>query len=130
MAQDYVRRRAQKSWRRRRGSIGGSASAVRQLKDMSDAEIKALELEHGCKVKRPSDTAVTKCKSCSAPIVWTRTEKGKRLPCDLEPAADGLFFLFRRAAFIEAIYVNSSHHSAAKARTLGQKRYRPHRCKS
>jgi hypothetical protein len=120
----FVRRGARKSWRRKKGSIGAPAGKVRQLKDMSEDEIKAIESKYGCKVSTPG--VRVKCKSCSAPIVWTRTESGKRLPCDVEPTDDGLFYLFRRDDRIEAIYVNSSHPSAVRARARGQKRYRSH----
>lgn len=29
------------------------------------------------------------CRSCGSPIRWAMTEKGKRMPLDTEPAADG-----------------------------------------
>lgn len=29
------------------------------------------------------------CSSCGATIVWTRTQGGKRMPVDAEPAANG-----------------------------------------
>jgi hypothetical protein len=32
---------------------------------------------------------VQACRSCSAPIVWALTERGKRMPVDAEPSADG-----------------------------------------
>lgn len=32
---------------------------------------------------------MAKCFSCGAEIVWALTEKGKRMPVDAEPVADG-----------------------------------------
>lgn len=29
------------------------------------------------------------CSSCGAPILWARTAKGKQMPIDAEPTADG-----------------------------------------
>ncbi len=29
------------------------------------------------------------CRSCGAPVYWTETEKGKRMPVDREPGDDG-----------------------------------------
>lgn len=29
------------------------------------------------------------CKSCGAPIIWVKTEKGRRMPLDLIPEEDG-----------------------------------------
>lgn len=34
---------------------------------------------------------VAHCRSCSAPIVWTVTSKGKRMPVDAEPGFAGKF---------------------------------------
>jgi hypothetical protein len=33
------------------------------------------------------------CRSCGAPIVWTVTRKGKRMPVDAEPVSNGKFVL-------------------------------------
>lgn len=33
--------------------------------------------------------AIEHCRSCNAPIVWAKTEKGKPMPVDAEPVADG-----------------------------------------
>lgn len=33
------------------------------------------------------------CSSCSAPIVWTTTENGKRMPVDAEPVPAGTILL-------------------------------------
>ena len=43
--------------------------------------------------RRNPPGTVTECKSCSALIVWTRTEHGKKMPCDMSPSADGQFYL-------------------------------------
>jgi hypothetical protein len=32
---------------------------------------------------------VSRCRSCGAPIRWTRTEKGRRMPIDPEPVPEG-----------------------------------------
>jgi hypothetical protein len=37
--------------------------------------------------------SIGKCRSCRAPIVWARTERGKRMPVDARPAADGTYRL-------------------------------------
>ena len=36
---------------------------------------------------------VTECRSCKAEIIWTRTERGKRMPVDAEPSSAGNFVL-------------------------------------
>jgi hypothetical protein len=40
---------------------------------------------------------MTRCRSCQAPMLWARTEKGRRIPLDVEPYAGddprGLFVL-------------------------------------
>jgi hypothetical protein len=41
---------------------------------------------------------VSSCRSCSAPILWVRTERGKKMPLDREPvelssSSSGLFVL-------------------------------------
>jgi hypothetical protein len=33
----------------------------------------------------------SECRSCGAPIIWTVTEKGNRMPIDAEPSSDGRF---------------------------------------
>ena len=32
---------------------------------------------------------IGQCRSCRAPVIWARTEAGKRMPLDPEPTADG-----------------------------------------
>ena len=45
---------------------------------------------------------MSSCRSCQAPIIWARTERGKRMPLDAEPVCDaiaetrGLFVLRER----------------------------------
>jgi hypothetical protein len=34
------------------------------------------------------------CRSCGAEILWAETERGKRMPVDKEPVADGNLGLF------------------------------------
>ncbi len=34
------------------------------------------------------------CRSCGAPIIWAKTEKGKAMPLDAEPAQTGTLWLF------------------------------------
>jgi len=77
---------------------------------------------------RPKDPPGTakECRSCKALIVWCKTQKGKSMPCDVSPADDGTFFLFRRADHIEAIHLKSSHPSAEAARARGDKTYTSH----
>lgn len=68
----------------------------------------------------------SECRSCKAAIVWVVTERGRPMPCDLEPADDGRFFLFRRDDRIEAISINSDHASAVKARAANQRTHHSH----
>jgi len=68
--------------------------------------------------KHPGDPS--ECRSCQAPIVWTITANGKRMPCDIARHANGDFFLFRRADRIESIHRESSHRSAQGARNRRQ----------
>lgn len=34
---------------------------------------------------RTSLEAVTRCRSCDAPVLWANTEKGRRMPLDPDP---------------------------------------------
>lgn len=36
---------------------------------------------------------MSRCRSCDAEIVWALTERGKRMPLDAEPVADGNLYL-------------------------------------
>lgn len=39
------------------------------------------------------------CRSCAAPILWVRTSKGKLMPLDAEPCADGNMVVVDGVAF-------------------------------
>jgi hypothetical protein len=39
---------------------------------------------------------MNRCRSCGAPILWARTEKGKKEPIDLEPNPKGNIILRER----------------------------------
>lgn len=41
-----------------------------------------------------------RCSSCSAPILWAKTAKGKPIPLDLEPRVDGNVVLERGVALV------------------------------
>jgi len=49
---------------------------------------------HGPSQRGSEDTTST-CKTCGAEIVWVVTEKGKRMPLDADPHADGRFIKLR-----------------------------------
>jgi hypothetical protein len=38
---------------------------------------------------RPVDTPMVRCRSCGARIFWATTDRGKAMPIDVEPAAEG-----------------------------------------
>lgn len=40
-----------------------------------------------------ADDRTPRCKACSAPIRWAMTQKGKRMPLDLEPSEAGTWVL-------------------------------------
>ena len=40
-------------------------------------------------------TPVSRCRSCGAPIVWTITEDGQRMPCDPHPVVGGNIRIIR-----------------------------------
>lgn len=44
-------------------------------------------------MKSPSEPKVSECRSCQAPIVWTVTRRGKRMPVDAAPSTAGDFEL-------------------------------------
>jgi hypothetical protein len=75
---------------------------------------------------KPAPGTATECRSCKAPIVWTRTAKGKSMPCDLQPSDAGTFYLFRRPDVIEAVYSASTDPRVEKAKARGDKRYVSH----
>ena len=37
----------------------------------------------------PKGTNAGQCSTCAAPVLWCRTAKGKAMPLDVEPRADG-----------------------------------------
>jgi hypothetical protein len=47
------------------------------------------EIEHRTVSKADPELGARRCKSCRAPILWTVTESGKRMPLDFAPSADG-----------------------------------------
>jgi len=75
--------------------------------------------------RAPPGTAV-ECRSCKRLIVWTRTSKGKLMPMDVAPAADGKFFMFRVRDAIDAVYADGDDPRVAKALERGDKRYQSH----
>lgn len=36
---------------------------------------------------------IAECKGCGAEMIWARTGRGKKMPLDAEPTADGVFVL-------------------------------------
>lgn len=36
---------------------------------------------------------ISNCRGCDAPIIWTITENGKRMPLDADPTEDGKFVI-------------------------------------
>lgn len=44
------------------------------------------------------------CRSCGKEIVWTETEKGKRMPVDVEPSHLGTFSLVPDGEVIRAFW--------------------------
>lgn len=77
------------------------------------------------RVKDPPGTA-KECRSCKALVVWTKTERGKPMPCDVAPSKDGSFYLFRKSDRIDAVHVRSSDPRAARAMDRGQNKHESH----
>lgn len=50
----------------------------------------------------PADLA--DCRSCGAPVIWTVTERGKRMPVDAEPVWGGEFVIGQEGDIVRAIY--------------------------
>lgn len=51
-----------------------------------------------------------RCRSCRAPILWAVTEKGRRIPLDPEPRADGNLVLHVQAMGSPlAVFAGSGH---------------------
>lgn len=51
---------------------------------------------------------VAACRSCSAPIIWTQTEAGKRMPLDARTTPEGNWTISRRRDIPRAIYVGDA----------------------
>ena len=51
------------------------------------------------------------CKSCAAPIIWTVTHKGNRMPVDAEPVEGGNVVLRRDGEALIAEYPGKEHPS-------------------
>jgi hypothetical protein len=47
------------------------------------------------------------CRSCGAPIVWARTDSGKRMPVDADPSEDGTLVLEQAGAVLRAHVVGT-----------------------
>lgn len=58
------------------------------------------------------------CRSCGAPIIWTRTAKGKAMPVDAEPRSDGEIALRDEEGTLVAVYIGAA--------TDGEARYVSH----
>ena len=56
------------------------------------------------------------CRSCSAPIFWATTAKGKAIPLDVEPRADGNIEVRARVA----------HYVTPDLNAVGTRRYVSH----
>jgi hypothetical protein len=60
---------------------------------------------------------ISNCRSCHAAIIWTETEKGKKMPVDAEPALNGNIDLWTSGDKVTAAYT---------AMDAGTKRYISH----
>jgi hypothetical protein len=61
--------------------------------------------------------SIANCRTCGAPIIWAKTEKGNAVPLDARPCADGNIVLQDRLAH----YVKAGEPVPA-----GQDRYQSH----
>ncbi len=52
---------------------------------------------------------VKECRSCAAPIIWTVTHKGRRMPVDAEPVANGNIRLRQDGDSVIAEYPGKEH---------------------
>lgn len=43
-----------------------------------------------------ADYETDECRSCNAAVIWTQTERGRDMPVDVEPHADGTIELRQR----------------------------------
>jgi hypothetical protein len=62
------------------------------------------------------------CRSCGAPVIWTITDKGKRMPVDAEPNPDGLIELDELPTGV----VRSSYAQLTQPRLIAPERYTSH----
>ncbi len=54
---------------------------------------------------------MARCQSCGAPVIWTVTHKGKRMPVDAEPVEDGNIALRLDGDKVIAEYQGKEHPS-------------------
>jgi hypothetical protein len=64
-----------------------------------------------------------RCRSCRKPIQWAVTEKGRRMPIDVEPAADGNIVLQVRGRFMPPLAIVRG---AVLIDDNNEKRYKSH----
>ena len=57
----------------------------------------------------PAAFDVKECRSCGAPVVWTVTHNGKRMPVDAEPVEGGNIRLRRDGGSVVAEYPGREH---------------------
>jgi hypothetical protein len=76
--------------------------------------------------KRQEPGTATECRSCQALIVWAKSANGKSMPMDVEPDAEGQFFLFRKEDCIDAVHQTERSTRAEGARQRGDKKYTCH----
>jgi len=63
-----------------------------------------------------------RCRSCKAPIIWVKTEKGLRMPVDPEPVSNGNLLLRQRLYHIPlALYISKANKPSPE-----EKRYVSH----
>lgn len=62
------------------------------------------------------------CRSCEAEIIWVETEKGKKMPIDADPSADGRFELSSDGKSVHCHPAGV----AAQLRVLGRDLYSSH----
>jgi hypothetical protein len=48
----------------------------------------------------------TRCRSCNAELIWATTEKGKPIPLDATPVADGNIRLEERSTVDRSVSIN------------------------
>lgn len=73
-----------------------------------------------------STTTSNRCRSCCAPVLWTITEAGERMPVDPDPVADGNLVLSVRLAGTDAEHLRSRAFAPLFDRHLQAHRFRSH----